>query len=214
MSKKKLWLRSAASAAVLALALTACGGSGEEDGAATTGKGGASQEKEPGKGEAEKGEAGKAEGGKGGELAAGEKATSAFDEDGTEVTYEIVAEKVDVGTAEDTKKLVSDPKKAEGLVPAVAHVEFTVKDGGPVADYPDVGGEIEVHADGQRGTILIGASEDAPGCESTSDIKNWKAGESHVICDTFMVPETAKELTVQWAADRDADPFVWSFQNS
>ncbi|MCM3821086.1 hypothetical protein ACP4TB_22685 [Streptomyces sp. DR3-1] len=209
MSKKKLWLRAAASAAVLTLALTGCGGSDEGDGATTDKGGSASQEQGKGQGEEqpeeEKG---------GGELAAGEKATSEFDEDGTKVTYEIAAQKVDVGTAEDTKKLVSDPKKAAGLVPAVAHVEFTVKDGGPVADYPDAGREIEVYADGQRGTILIGASDDAPGCEKSTDVKDWKAGESHVFCDTYMVPEGAKELTVQWAADRDADPFIWTFENS
>lgn len=205
MSKKKLWLRSAASAAVLALALTACGGSDDEGGAATTDKGG-SVSKEQDKEEAREEQTR--------ELAAGEKATSEFDEDGTKVTYEIVAKKVDVGTAKDTEKLVSDPKKAEGLVPAVAHVEFTLKEGGPVAEYPGVGDEIEVYADGQRGTILIGASDDAPGCESDSDIKDWKAGGSHVICDTFMVPEAAKELTVQWAVDSDSAPFIWTFKNA
>ncbi|MGF0168014.1 hypothetical protein OH717_09475 [Streptomyces albidoflavus] len=211
MSKKKLWLRSAASAGVLALALTACGGSDDGDGAsASTDKGGSVSE---GKGK-EKAEERPEEEKGGGELAAGEKATSEFDEDGTKVTYEIVAQKVDVGTAADTEKLVSDPKKAAGLVPAVAHVEFTVKDGGPVADYPDAGREIQVYADGQRGTILIGASDDAPGCEKSTDVKDWKAGESHVFCDTYMVPEGAKELTVQWAPDRDTDPFVWKFENS
>ncbi|MEU0125901.1 hypothetical protein ABZ114_30235 [Streptomyces albidoflavus] len=210
MSKKKLWLRAAASAGVLTLGLTGCGGSDEGDGAASTDKGGSvsegkDKEKAEEQPEEEKG---------GGELAAGEKATSEFDEDGTKVTYEIAAQKVDVGTAEDTEKLVSDPKKAAGLVPAVAHVEFTVKDGGPVADYPDVGREIEVYADGQRGTILIGAADDASGCEKSTDVKDWKAGESHVLCDTYMVPEGAKELTVQWAADSDAEPFIWKFANS
>ncbi|MFD4987423.1 hypothetical protein [Streptomyces sp. NPDC058374] len=206
MSKKKLWLRSAAPTAVLALALTGCGGSDGDDGAAaTTDKGGSvSQERDK---EKEKEEQTR-------ELGAGEKATSEFEEGDAKVTYEIVAKKVDVGTAKDTEELVSDPAKAKGLVPAVAHVEFTLKDGGPVADYPDVGDEIEVYADGARGTILIGASDDAPGCESDSDIKDWKAGESHVICDTFMVPEAAKELTVQWSVDSDSAPYIWTFKNA
>lgn len=201
MLNNKLWLRAAAPVAVLALTLTACGGS--ED-TAKTDKGGSVSEgrdKEKAKEADTK------------ELGAGESATSPFKEDDGKITYDIVAEKVDVGTAADTKELVSDPKQAKGLVPVVAHIKYTNKGGGTVASYPSVGDNVEIHADGTRGTILIGASDDAPGCESDSDIENWKQGESHVICETYMVPEKAKELKVNWAPEDDAAPFIWTFQN-
>ncbi|WP_227025196.1 hypothetical protein [Streptomyces tsukubensis] len=162
MLDKTFWLRAAAPAAVLALTLTACGGSDSKDTAAETNKGGSVSK---GQDKADEKEAGTKE------LGVGESVTSPFKEDDGKITYEIVAQKVDVGTAEDAKKLVDDPKKAAGLVPVVAHLKYTNKGGGVVSSYPEVGDNVEIHADGTRGNILIGAADDAPGCESDSDIE-------------------------------------------
>ncbi|MBZ4020083.1 hypothetical protein [Streptomyces purpurogeneiscleroticus] len=199
MNRKTLWLRAAAPVAVLALTLTACGGSGGGD-SKNGAKSGTSKLQED-----------KAESR---ELATGESATSPFKEDDGKITYSVLAQKVDVGTEADTKKMVDDPAKAKGFVPAVAHVKYTNKGGGTVASYPSVGDNVEIYADGQRGTILIGAADDAPGCESDSDIENWKKGESHVLCETYMVPKSAKELSVRWSAEDEGQPYSWTFKNS
>ncbi|MEV0603108.1 hypothetical protein AB0I82_27980 [Streptomyces sp. NPDC050315] len=195
LNRKTLWLRAAAPVAVLALTLTACGGSGGGNSKGSTSK---LQEEKP----------------ESNELATGESATSQFKEDDGKITYSVLAQKVDVGTEADTKKMVSDPKAAKGFVPVVAHVKYTNKGGGVVSSYPSVGENVEIYADGQRGTILIGAADDAPGCESDSDIENWKKGQSHVICETYMVPKDAKELAVHWAAEDDGKPYIWTFKNA
>ncbi|KAF4410429.1 MULTISPECIES: hypothetical protein [Streptomyces] len=200
--RNSLWLRAAAPVAVLALALTACGGSDDS----------ASADKKPadavGKADTKPQEEEPKE------LAVGESAEGVVEEDAGKITYTAVAKKVDVGTEEDTKKLVSDPKKAEGLVPVVAHLEYTLKDGGVVPDYPSVNDDVEIHADGQRGTILIGASDDAQGCDDKNEIENWKKGESYVLCETYMIPVGAKELQVHWTANDDAEPAIWKFATS
>ncbi|MFI0981692.1 hypothetical protein ACH4SP_32365 [Streptomyces sp. NPDC021093] len=216
--RKKLALRAAAPVAVLALALTGCNGDDKAEGAKGGAAGAAKEtggaEKPPADGAGGAGGAGEAAGKK--ELGTGEAVTSPFKEkEAGQVTYEIVAQKVDVGTEADAKKMVDDPAKAKGLVPVVAHVKYTHKSGKPVADYPDVGDNVEIHADGARGGLLIGASDDAPGCESDSDIENWKPGQSHVICETYMIPKGAKEIEVHWAADDDStEPFIWKFKGA
>ncbi|MFD7610438.1 hypothetical protein [Streptomyces sp. NPDC059828] len=209
--KRNPWVRAAVPVAVLALALTACNGG---DDAAGTGKesAGSGKSSAPAKGSTGELEDG---GSDDQQLGAGESAKAAFKEDDGAITYSVAAQKVNIGTEEDTKKLVSDPAKAKGFVPAVAYVKYTNEGGGTVASYPDVGDNVEVYADGNRGSILIGASEDAPGCESDSDIENWGKGQSHVICQTYMIPKGSKEVAVHWAADEDSNkPYVWTFKAS
>ncbi|MEU6112955.1 hypothetical protein ABZ840_00055 [Streptomyces sp. NPDC047117] len=195
LNRKTSWLRAAAPVAVLALALTACGGGGKGEAKGSTSK---LQEDKPASRE----------------MATGESATSSFKEDDGKITYDVLAQKVDVGTEADTKKMVDDPAKAKGFVPAVAHVKYTNKGGGVVASYPSVGDNAEIYADGRRGTILIGAADDAPGCESDTDIENWKKGASHVLCETYMVPKGTKELAVHWSAEDDGEPYIWTFKTS
>ncbi|GAA1890118.1 lipoprotein [Streptomyces durmitorensis] len=187
-------LRLAVPTAVLALALTACGGGdSKSEGSDDKPKDGAasSQPKEE-------------------KLAAGASTTGKVEEDGAAVTYDVAAQKVDLGTAADAKKLVQDPEDAKGLVPAVAHIKFTHKGGAPLTDTPDVADTTEVWADGTRGGLLIGAAEDAQGCEDPLDLEGWKKGESHVLCETYLVPESAKNLEVHWAEKDDAKPAIWS----
>ncbi|MBM7169027.1 hypothetical protein JQK87_11480 [Streptomyces sp. G44] len=194
---KKTALRLAAPVAVLALALTACGG-GDDKKSEENPKADASRSRtEPAKPAA---------------LAAGESTTGKVEEGDATVTYDVAAQKVELGTEAGTRKLVSDPKDAEGLVAAVAHVKYTHKGGAPLKDVPDVGDGTEVYADGTRGGLLIGASEDAPGCEDELELEGWKKGESHVICQTYLVPVGAEELEVRWAPeDSEREPAVWKF---
>ncbi|MFM9372117.1 hypothetical protein [Streptomyces sp. Da 82-17] len=195
-------LRAAAPVAVLALALTACGGSGEEP--ADKAKESASSDSKP-KGDSPAG--GEAEAGP---LKAGESVTAPFKEDDAKITYDIAAQKVDLSTEAEAQKMVKDPKDAKGLVAATAHVKFTNKSGGVVASSPDVGMETEIYADGVRGGLLMFASEDAPGCDDTVDIENWKAGQSYTICQTYMVPAGAKSIEVRWPEEGGAT-HTWAF---
>ncbi|MGW0820909.1 hypothetical protein [Streptomyces sp. NPDC002845] len=198
MLHHKTALRLAAPVAVLALTLTACGG-GDDDSAdaksTATPQAKASPSPEPTSG---------------GEMEAGESATGKVEEDPGTVSYEILAEKVDVSTEAEAQKAVADAKKAEGLVLAVAHVTYTHKSGPALTDSSDVDDETTIWADGQRGTILIGASEDDPGCEDPYDVESWKQGESHTFCETYLIPADAKTVEVHWS-EEDGEPYIWKF---
>ncbi|MDI3408060.1 hypothetical protein [Streptomyces cavernicola] len=197
-------LRAAAPVAVLALALTACGG-GSDSGGGSTGK------KEQGSSESKpKGDSPEAGEGESGAMQAGEAVTAAFKEDDAKITYEIAAQKVDLSTEAEAQKMVEDPKDAKGLVAATAHVKFTNKAGGVVESSPSVGMETEIYADGAPGARLMFASEDAPGCDDTIDIDNWKAGQSYTICQTYMVPATAKSIEVRFPEEGGAT-HTWTF---
>ncbi|WJV46598.1 hypothetical protein [Streptomyces flavofungini] len=136
MLYRKNVLRFGVPAAVLALVLTACGG--DDDGSKESN--GKSTSEAPTADSQEHSNEGKPAGqkpGAGGVLGTGKSATGKVEEGATPVTYEVVAQKVDVGTGADTRKLVRDPEKAKGLVPAVAHLKFTHKGGGVVKETPD-----------------------------------------------------------------------------
>lgn len=196
MLYRKTALRVAAPVAVLALALTGCGGDDKASGSA--------DEKPKAKASA------KPSPESGGELGTGESATGKVKEGDASVTYEITAQKVDLGTEADTKKMVADAKEAKGLVPAIAYVKYTHKSGAALTETPDANDGARVFADGQRGTLVIGAAEDAPGCEDASSLEGWKQGESHVLCETYLVPKDAKDLEIQWS-EEDGEPFIWKF---
>ncbi len=206
---KSAWLRAAAPVAVLALplalTLTACGGkkdaSGAKADAARSGSGKTAQKTSADRAVSSG-------------LKPGQSGTRKFREGSGKltVTYEIAAQKVYVGTEADAQKLVSDPKDAKGLVAATAFVKYTNKGGGEVTGLPHVDNQAEIYADGRRGGLLIGAAESLPGCEDPVDIDSWKTGQSHVICQTFMIPKGAKSMEVHWAADdADEDPLIWKF---
>ncbi|MEU3897599.1 hypothetical protein [Streptomyces sp. NPDC045251] len=201
MPHHKTALRLAAPVAVLALALTACGGGDDTDADAKgKGKGSASPEAS----------ASPSEAASGGDLATGESATGKVAEDPGEVTYEIVAQKVDVGTEAEAAKAVADAADAKGKVLATAHVKYTHKSGPALTDGSSVHDGTTVFADGQRGGVLIGASEDAPGCEDPYDVDSWKQGESHVFCETYVIPAGATSVEVHWE-EEDGEPYVWKF---
>ncbi|MFE0808694.1 hypothetical protein ACFW4M_27965 [Streptomyces sp. NPDC058794] len=197
MPHHKTALRLAAPVAVLALALTACGGGDDTDADAK----GSSSPEAP---------ASPSEAASGGDLATGESATGKVAEDPGEVTYEIVAQKVDVGTEAEAAKAVADAADAKGKVLATAHVKYTHKGGPALTDGSSVHDGTTVFADGQRGGVLIGASEDAPGCEDPYDVDSWKQGESHVFCETYVIPAGATSVEVHWE-EEDGEPYVWKF---
>ncbi|MFD7246470.1 hypothetical protein [Streptomyces massasporeus] len=192
-------LRLVAPVAVLALTLTACGGGDDTADAKSTGAAGA--EASPSSSPTS-----------GGEMGTGESATGKVAEDPGEVTYEVLAQKVDMGTEAEAAKVVSEPDKVKGKVLAVAHLKYTHKSGPALTDGSDVHDGTTVFADGQRGTVLIGAAEDAAGCEDPYDVDSWKQGESHVFCETYVIPANAKSVEVHWA-EEDGEPYIWKFPN-
>ncbi|MER8154876.1 hypothetical protein [Streptomyces sp. NPDC094472] len=205
---KTTWLRVGAPVAVLALALTACGPFGE--------KGDTSENaRHTSRSEAAGGDQGGAQTvgmrSKGGVFWPGQTGTRAFKEDtGVEPTYRIAAQKVDIGTADEAKALVPDPADAKGLVPAVASVKYTHLRGATVREYPRVGDYAEVYADGRRGAKVVGDAGQPKGCADPDEIKDWKNGQSYLLCTTFLIPARAREVEVMWT-EIGGEPFTWAF---
>lgn len=191
----------AAAVAALALTLTACGGGDNTADAKSTAPAGEKVRSTPTPSPAS-----------GGDMDPGQSAMGKVDEDPGTVTYEILPMKVDVGTEAEAAKAVSEPDKVKGKVLATARVTYTHKGGPALTDGSDVHDAATVFADGQRGSVLIGAMEDAKGCEDPYDVDNWREGESHTFCETYVVPANSKNIEVHWTEDEvDGEPYVWTF---
>ncbi|AJZ86100.1 hypothetical protein AS97_36670 [Streptomyces sp. AgN23] len=205
---KTTWPRVGAPVAVLTLALTACGPFGE--------KGDTSENaRHTSRSEAAGGDRGGAQTvgmrSGGGTFWPGQTGTRAFKEDtGVEPIYRIAAQKVDIGTADETKALVPDPAQAKGLVPAVAAVNYTHLRGATVREYPRVGDYAEVYADGRRGAKVVGDAGQPKGCADPDEIKDWKNGQSYLLCTTFLIPARARSVEVMWT-EIGGEPFTWAF---
>ncbi|AJE85363.1 hypothetical protein SLNWT_4987 [Streptomyces albus] len=204
------WLRAAAPVAVLAWTLTACGGgdSGTEgaEGARKDVKGSGSAAAPTASEAAGGGTADSGDGGDSGRAEAdGRKAGH---------TFEVKAEKVDVGTEAEAVELAA--ARGEGRVPATAHLRFTNR-GATIAAAPRTG-TIEVRAHGRPGTPVTrhtASAEGAAGCEDQDRIRNWKRGETHVLCATALVPRGAGDLEVRWVKDAsDGFSYSWDFKNA
>lgn len=146
----------------------------------------------------------------GGDMAQGESASGKVAEGPGEVTYDVLAQKVEVGTEAEAAKAVADAADAKGKVLATAHIKYTHQGGPALTEGSDVHDGTTVFADGQRGGVLIGAAEDAPGCEDPYDAESWKQGESHVFCETYVIPAGATSVEVHWS-EEDGEPYVWKF---
>ncbi|AKZ58389.1 Lipoprotein [Streptomyces ambofaciens ATCC 23877] len=190
-------LRLAAPVAVLALALTACGDGAGEDAGPKSAAGPEAPASPP-------------RAASGGDVATGEAVTGKVAEEPGEVTYEVVARKVDVGTEAEAAGAVADAADAKGKVPAVAHVTYTHRGGPALTGGSEVHDATAVFADGQRGAVLVGAPDDAPGCEDPYDVKSWRQGERHVFCETYLIPADATSVEVHWS-EEDGGPWVWKF---
>ncbi|MFE7318616.1 hypothetical protein ACFU7T_36775 [Streptomyces sp. NPDC057555] len=204
------WWRAAAPVAVLALALTACDGKDAAGSAAGSGPDG-------GKSSAN---AAVATGGRPAEVAGdgvlkpGQSGAGPYREESGKTTYEVAAQKVHVGTEDEAKEMVQDPRDARGLVAATAYVKYTNKGPGVVKGLARVDNGAEIYADGRRGGLLLGTPLDLPGCEDPIDIDDWKVDESHVICQTYMIPKGSRALEVHWGDESAADPLVWKFDDA
>ncbi|MFD0444906.1 hypothetical protein ACFQ10_24570 [Streptomyces indonesiensis] len=207
---KTTWLlRVGAPVAVLALALTACGPFGEKDDTSEN----ARHTSRSGVTDGHRSGAQKVGMRSDGEppLRPGQTGTRAFKEDtGVEPTYRIAAQKVDIGTAAEAKALVSNPADAEGKVPAVVYVKYTHVRGATVKEYPRVGDYAEVYADGRRGAKVTGTAGRPKGCADSDEIKNWRNGQSYLLCNTFLIPARARSVKVMWT-EIGGKPFVWTF---
>lgn len=207
MPNRKATLRVIAPIVVaLSLGLSACGGDEKPDAKpAASGKA-----EKPDRQEAPKQAGADSTTSEGGPREAGQSASGLVREDEGKVTYDITARKVDLGTEAEAQSLVQDKKAAKGMVLATAHVEYTHKSGPALTDSSDVGDSTTVWADGKRGTVLLFAQEDNAGCEDPYKIDSWKQGESHTLCESFLVPANSQNVEVHWS-EEDGEPYVWTF---
>ncbi|WP_043265678.1 hypothetical protein [Streptomyces sp. CT34] len=208
---KTAWLRAAAPVAVLAMTLTACGG---HKGASNGAVGPSPDQQKSSADSAPKTDKNSTAPAAGNALKPGQSGTGQYKEESGKVTYEVAAQKVHVGTEAEAQKMVRDPKDAKGLVAAIAFVKYTNKGPGIIKGLAKADVGAEIYADGRRGGVLIGAPHKLPGCEDPVDIDNWKVGQSHVLCTTYMIPKGAKALEVHWGDEGVANPLIWKFDNA
>ncbi|MET9083187.1 hypothetical protein ABZX77_15035 [Streptomyces sp. NPDC004237] len=195
MPRQLIALRLATPLAVLALTLTACGG-GDSD---TTAQQTTTQAKSsPSKTASST------------RLIAGDSVSGKITEDTGTITYGVSAQRLTFGTEAQAKAAVQDPADAKGKVLAVASVRYTHQAGPTLTSATNATDSTTVWAGGQRGAILLGSPTDAPGCDDPYDIDAWTTGQSHTICEFYLIAATAKKAEVHWSPD-DGTPYVWTF---
>ncbi|RKN03233.1 hypothetical protein [Streptomyces radicis] len=200
---KSVWLRAVAPAAVLALALTACGSDDSDDDAA--GSAGAEQsettEESPAAEDEAQGDdaAEPADGGGSATLAEGETSEPVAWEDGDTVAdLAVTLDRVHVGTAADLAALnLSSP--AEGLVPASIFLSFEHAGGDPLQrPRPGIVASMTL-ADNAQQTNLVGSPEIPGGCPADSDFVDALAeGETAELCKSVLIPEGSQVASVEW----------------
>ncbi|RBM11792.1 hypothetical protein DEH69_21120 [Streptomyces sp. PT12] len=198
---KSAWLRAVAPAAVLALALAACGSDDSDDDAA--GSAGAEQsetteESPAAEDEAQADEGEQSAGGGSATLAEGETSEPVAWEDGDAVAdLAVTLDRVHVGTAADLAALnLSSP--AEGLVPASIFLSFEHAGGDPLQrPRPGIVASLTL-ADNARQTSLVGSPEIPSGCPADSDFVDALAeGETAELCKSVLIPEGSEVASVE-----------------
>ncbi|RPE39011.1 hypothetical protein EDD90_1964 [Streptomyces sp. Ag109_O5-1] len=195
MLRQSIALRLTAPFAVVALTLTACGGKDGGTGAAQP----ASTEAKPSPSKTISTA-----------LIAGNSVSGKITEDVGTITYGVSALEVTFGTEAQAKATVQDPADAAGKVIAIAHVRYTHQAGPALTSSTNADDSTTVWADGQRGAILLGSPTKAPGCDDPYDIRSWTTGQSHTVCEWYLIPADAKKAQVHWSPD-DGTPYVWTF---
>ncbi|MFK0154265.1 hypothetical protein ACIQVK_19595 [Streptomyces sp. NPDC090493] len=198
MPRQSIAPRLAAPLAVFALALTACNGENATPHATQS----ATTQAKPSPSTTASGAA----------LIPGDSVSGKVQEDDGVITYSVSAQKIDFGTEAQAKAVVQDPADAKGKVLAIARVRYTHAAGPTLTSSTDADDSTTVWADGQRGAILLGSPTSTPGCDDPYDIDSWKTGESHTICEFYLIPAAAKQAEVHWTpSDTTENPYVWTF---
>ncbi|MFJ8158378.1 hypothetical protein [Streptomyces sp. NPDC094468] len=141
-------------------------------------------------------------------LAAGDSVSGKVKEDHGTVTYGVSALRILYGTQAQAKAAVQDPADAKGKVLAVAHVRYVHQAGPTLTSSTNADDSTTVWADGHRAAILLGSPTDSA---DPYAIASWPTGQSHTICEYYLVPASAKKAQVHWTPDGNGTPYVWSF---
>ncbi|WP_143659472.1 hypothetical protein [Streptomyces sp. MP131-18] len=207
--RKSAWLRAAAPAAVLALALTACGSDDDSEDAFTPGADESEQTEEaaPAEDDAPAGEADAAEeeaaaGGVPGTLGQGEPSEPVpYEEGGTVADLTITADRVDVGANADLASL-NTSADTSGQRPAYVYVTFAHA-GGDTLEYPRPISDTSLFlTDGSMAGFVtafgdLGLPNGCP--EGSGDSPpTIGPGEEITMCKTFLIPESVEPGEVTW----------------
>ncbi|MFJ3763006.1 hypothetical protein [Streptomyces sp. NPDC090080] len=196
MPRHPIALRLAGPLAVVALAVSACSSSDGPAGAARP----ATTQAKPSPSAAATSAA----------LAAGDSVSGKVKEDNGTVTYGVSALRILYGTQAQAKAAVQDPADAKGKVLAIAHVRYVHQAGPTLTSSTNADDSTTVWADGQRAAILLGSPTDSADCDDPYAIASWPTGQSHTICEYYLIPASAKKAQVHWT-DGIGTPYVWSF---
>ncbi|MDT0443004.1 hypothetical protein [Streptomyces johnsoniae] len=208
--RKSAWLRAAAPAAVLALALTACGSDDDSEDAFTPGAEESEQTEEAARADddAPAGEADAAEeeeaaaGGASGTLGQGEPSGPVpYEEGGTVADLTITADRVDVGANADLASL-NTSADTSGQRPAYVYVTFAHA-GGDTLEYPRPISDTSLFlTDGSMAGFVtafgdLGLPNGCP--EGSGDSPpTIGPGEEITMCKTFLIPESVEPGEVTW----------------
>lgn len=200
--RKTALLRAAAPVAILALALTACGPDDSSDKGSKDSKADTSQEdraEEPQQDE--------------GPWTVGETApgTHKFELSDKKADLEITAKKVGTGTNADLLAAGLKKDDVKTMYPVFVHFEYTVKKADKPLEDADFNLKARVIGEGNaqgRKLITIGAADIKGGCPEKEDI-TWKQGDTHTLCNTYLMDEGKDVKQVAWAGNL-TDPLLWN----
>lgn len=206
-------MRAAATSAVLALALTACGGDESDEG--KDDKPSASQDA-AGDETATDDQADDSEdsgaSGDNSALAVGAKADGEHEWKSGDATakLEITSTKVEQGTNAD---LVTAGlgKNTEGMYPVFVYFDYTVKEANgvePDADFNNKATALGPDDKPGKKLIAIGGSAIKGGCPEDEADPNWEVGTSATLCTTFVMTEGTDVEKVAWVGDM-RNPVMW-----
>ncbi|QKV69246.1 hypothetical protein HUT13_10975 [Streptomyces harbinensis] len=212
--RKKLWLRAAVPATVLALALTACGGDDDASDGAGAQETGQSQDQDqdqdaqedaPAEDEA-------SEEPSSGSFALGETAGPApYEYSDATAQLEITVQKLEQGDIADVEAAgVFDAEDIAGRTPYYLYVDYQHV-GGEELKYGRPGSELRTTlSDGSYvpSVIMIGDLGIPGGCPASEEPDTLAEGEGFTDCDMFLIPEGAELGETVWTGADDSE-FTW-----
>ncbi|MCK1812812.1 hypothetical protein MTQ13_00705 [Streptomyces sp. XM4011] len=216
--RKNLWLRAAVPATVLALALTACGGSDDDasDGADAQETEQSQEQDGDADGDAQEDDApaedDAAQEPSSGSFALGESAGPApYEYSDATAQLEITVQKLEQGDIADVEAAgVFDAEDIAGQTPYYLYVDYQHV-GGDELRYGRPGTELRTTlADGSYmpSVIMIGDLGIPGGCPASEEPDTLAEGEGFTDCDMFLVPEGAELGETVWTGADDSE-FTW-----